>query len=58
MKYDLAVLKSPHLPRAYNAFFRKRSELPMTDTDDKLMAAPARMGGKIPTAASGMLTVL
>lgn len=42
----------------YSLFVHKRSELAITDTDDKLMAAPARIGLNAPTAASGMLSVL
>lgn len=42
----------------YNFFFRNRNELAITETEDRLIAAPARTGGKMPTAASGMLKVL
>jgi hypothetical protein len=37
---------------------RSRSEFAITDTELKLIAAAARMGVRIPTAASGMLSVL
>jgi hypothetical protein len=36
----------------------RRSELVTTDTEENAMAAAAAMGGRIPAAASGIITAL